>query len=97
MLAGEEAPVVRAERLDGASEMVGEASADGRSTLVFFLSTSCPVCKTLELRPTMIEELLPAMGCEKCKGTLVSLLYYRHWAENHKPQSEATEPSTRFL
>jgi Zn-finger nucleic acid-binding protein len=54
----------------------------------------CPVCKTLELRPTMIEELLPAMGCEKCKGTLVSLLYYRHWAENHKPQSEATEPAT---
>ncbi len=44
---GEEAPVVRADRLDGASEMIGAASADGRSTLVFFLSTTCPVCKTL--------------------------------------------------
>ena len=34
----------------------------------------CPVCKTPELRPTMIEELLPAMGCEQCKGSLVGLL-----------------------
>jgi len=48
----------------------------------------CPVCKNPDLRPTMIEELLPAMGCEKCKGSLVSLLYYRHWAENHKPESD---------
>ena len=47
VVGGEEAPVVRAERLDGASEMIGAASPDGRSTLVFFLSTSCPVCKTL--------------------------------------------------
>jgi Zn-finger nucleic acid-binding protein len=54
----------------------------------------CPVCKTLELRPTMIEELLPAMGCEKCKGSLVTLLYYRHWAEHHKPQPETSTPST---
>lgn len=54
----------------------------------------CPVCKTLELRPTMIENLLPSMGCEKCKGSLVSLLYYRHWAENHKPQTEVSAPSS---
>jgi methylamine dehydrogenase accessory protein MauD len=47
VVVGEEAPVVRAERLDGASEMIGAASEDGRSTLVFFLSTTCPVCKTL--------------------------------------------------
>ena len=53
----------------------------------------CPVCKNPELRPTMIEALLPSMGCEQCKGTLVSLLYYRHWAENHKPQQEASEAS----
>ena len=54
----------------------------------------CPVCKAPELRPTMIEELLPAMGCEKCKGTLVSLLYYRHWAENHKPQIDSGSLAT---
>lgn len=54
----------------------------------------CPVCKTLELRPTMIEELLPSMGCEKCKGSLVALLYYRHWAENHKPPTDTSGPTT---
>jgi methylamine dehydrogenase accessory protein MauD len=47
VVVGEEAPVVRADRLDGATELVGAASSDGRSTLVFFLSTTCPVCKTL--------------------------------------------------
>jgi Zn-finger nucleic acid-binding protein len=33
----------------------------------------------------MIEEYLPAMGCGTCHGSLVSLLYYRHWAETQKP------------
>ncbi|MFN2376970.1 MAG: methylamine dehydrogenase accessory protein MauD [Candidatus Binatia bacterium] len=47
VVVGDQAPVVRASRLDGATEMVGSAAADGRSTLVFFLSPSCPVCKTL--------------------------------------------------
>jgi Zn-finger nucleic acid-binding protein len=54
----------------------------------------CPVCKTAELRPTMIEELLPAMGCDRCKGSMVGLLYYRHWAEHHKPSSDANGPTT---
>jgi methylamine dehydrogenase accessory protein MauD len=44
---GDEAPVVRATALDGQTEMVGAPSADGRRTLVFFLSPTCPVCKTL--------------------------------------------------
>jgi len=44
---GEAAPVVRAPRLGGETEMVGAPSADGRATLVFFLSPTCPVCKTL--------------------------------------------------
>ena len=26
----------------------------------------CPNCKTPDLKPTMIEEYLPAMGCETC-------------------------------
>ena len=54
----------------------------------------CPVCKTPELRPTMIEEMLPAMACEQCRGSLVGLLYYRHWAEHHKPPSDASGPAT---
>lgn len=45
----------------------------------------CPSCKSANLLPTMIEEYLPAMGCESCHGSLVSLLYYRHWAETQKP------------
>ena len=47
VLVGEEAPVVRASRLTGESEMVGAPSAQGLSTLVFFLSPTCPVCKAL--------------------------------------------------
>jgi Zn-finger nucleic acid-binding protein len=35
----------------------------------------------------MIEEYLPAMACGDCHGSLVSLLYYRHWAETVKPNS----------
>lgn len=54
----------------------------------------CPVCTTTELRPTMIEDLLPSMGCERCKGALVALLYYRHWAEHHKPAPETAAPTT---
>ncbi|HTY50022.1 MAG TPA: hypothetical protein VMB48_10050 [Steroidobacteraceae bacterium] len=37
----------------------------------------------------MIEHSLPAMGCDTCHGSLVSLLYYRHWAETRKPAPEA--------
>lgn len=44
---GEEAPVVKAERIGGEPLVIGEASAAGRSTLLFFLSPTCPVCKTL--------------------------------------------------
>jgi len=44
---GEAAPVVPAATLDGTTLAVGAASADGRGTLLFFLSPTCPVCKTL--------------------------------------------------
>lgn len=47
----------------------------------------CPHCKTTDLKPTMIEEYLPAMGCGACHGSLVSLLYYRHWAETQNATS----------
>jgi len=50
----------------------------------------CPHCKTSDLKPTMIEEFLPAMGCDTCHGSLLSLLYYRHWAEAQK--APASEP-----
>jgi Zn-finger nucleic acid-binding protein len=43
----------------------------------------CPKCKQPELRAARIEDDLPAAGCPDCKGALVSLLYYRDWAERH--------------
>lgn len=49
----------------------------------------CPVCKTPDLKPTMIEEYLPAMACGGCQGSLVSLLYYRHWAETQMPMTDS--------
>jgi len=48
---GEAAPAVRVEDLAGRAREVGGPGADGRSTLLFFLSPTCPVCK----------ELLPAL------------------------------------
>jgi methylamine dehydrogenase accessory protein MauD len=44
---GEAAPVVHVDDLGGAHHDVGAPRADGRGTLVFFLSPTCPVCKTL--------------------------------------------------
>ena len=55
----------------------------------------CPHCQTAELKPTMIEEYLPAMGCGTCHGSLVSLLYYRHWAETQKPAPQTPEAAKR--
>ncbi len=45
--AGSAAPVVAAPDLDGRPHTVGGPAADGRDTLLFFLSPSCPVCKAL--------------------------------------------------
>jgi methylamine dehydrogenase accessory protein MauD len=44
---GEPAPVLEVTDLDGGVHKVGLARSDGRSTLLLFVSPSCPVCKTL--------------------------------------------------
>ena len=44
---GDAAPVVRVDDLDGTPRAIGAPSPDGRSTLLFFLSPTCPVCGTL--------------------------------------------------
>lgn len=44
---GAAAPVIEAEDLGGAPRTIGAPQADGRSTLLFFLSPTCPVCKQL--------------------------------------------------
>jgi len=48
---GEAVPVVAVEDLHGTNREIGRPSSSGRSTLLFFLSPSCPICK----------ELLPAV------------------------------------
>jgi len=44
---GEPAPVLEVADLDGQPLRLGSARADGRSTLLLFVSPSCPVCKSL--------------------------------------------------
>jgi methylamine dehydrogenase accessory protein MauD len=44
---GERAPPMDVADLDGAAMRVGEARADGKSTLLLFVSPTCPVCKSL--------------------------------------------------
>src|ERR1700687_5623596 len=44
---GEPAPVLEVADLEGHAHQVGAARADGRSTLLLFVSPTCPVCKSL--------------------------------------------------
>jgi methylamine dehydrogenase accessory protein MauD len=44
---GDAAPVMAVADLQGSTHEVGAARSDGRSTLLLFVSASCPVCKTL--------------------------------------------------
>jgi methylamine dehydrogenase accessory protein MauD len=44
---GEKAPVVDVDDLNGARLNVGSPRSDGKSTLLLFVSPTCPVCKTL--------------------------------------------------
>ncbi|MEM9623817.1 MAG: methylamine dehydrogenase accessory protein MauD [Pseudomonadota bacterium] len=44
---GDPAPRLQSPGLNGGMVNVGGAASDGRSTLLFFLSPDCPVCKTL--------------------------------------------------
>ena len=44
---GEPGPLLEVAALDGQALRIGAARADGRSTLLLFVSPTCPVCKTL--------------------------------------------------
>lgn len=55
----------------------------------------CPKCKNEVLNATKLEEGLAAHGCQKCSGVLISLLYYRDWAErtsSDQLSGDAAEP-----
>jgi methylamine dehydrogenase accessory protein MauD len=47
LVVGEPAPLVEVADLAGAAHQLGAARSDGRSTLLLFVSPTCPVCKTL--------------------------------------------------
>jgi methylamine dehydrogenase accessory protein MauD len=44
---GEPAPAMEVADLEGRTHQLGSARPDGRSTLLLFVSPSCPVCKSL--------------------------------------------------
>jgi methylamine dehydrogenase accessory protein MauD len=44
---GEQAPTVEVQDLAGANLSVGSPRSDGKSTLLLFVSPTCPVCKSL--------------------------------------------------
>jgi methylamine dehydrogenase accessory protein MauD len=44
---GQAAPNITVEDLDGQTRVLGTSDIDGKSTLVLFVSPSCPVCKVL--------------------------------------------------
>lgn len=57
----------------------------------------CPKCKSIDLKPTKLEDGLPAMGCSNCEGALLSLLYYRDWAERTPPIEDVNEIKNEVL
>jgi methylamine dehydrogenase accessory protein MauD len=44
---GEASPRFELENLNGARVVIGEPRADGHSTLIFFVSPTCPVCSSI--------------------------------------------------
>ena len=51
------------------------------------MALNCPVCQTPALQPAKLEDSLPVLACPGCRGTLLSLVSYRHWRE--RPGSDA--------
>jgi methylamine dehydrogenase accessory protein MauD len=47
LIVGEPAPALDLVDLDGVNVRLGAARADGKSTLLLFISPTCPVCKSL--------------------------------------------------
>src|SRR2546430_923386 len=84
---GEAAPIVHVETFSGAVRDVGAPRPDGRATLLFFLSPTCPVCKAL----------LPALrSALRSEGGWLDLVFACDGPrEEHEPfvRDERLEPS----
>lgn len=57
----------------------------------------CPKCKNITLKPTKLEQGLLAMSCPQCQGALISLLYYRDWAERHHNEAQGVVENTQLV
>ena len=83
---GEETPVFDLETLGGRAIRIGGTSSNGKSTLLFFLSPTCPVCKTLipiltairKSEASWLEILFASDGDEK---------EHRQWLQESKLES----------
>lgn len=83
---GEQVPVLELQTLAGNTVRIGAERVDGKSTLLFFLSPTCPVCKTLlpvlrAMRRTeadWLEIILASDGDEK---------EHREWLKKKKLES----------
>jgi len=88
---GEVAPVVQVETFSGAVRDVGAPRPDGRATLLFFLSPTCPVCKTL----------LPALrSVRRSEGAWLDLVFASDGPrEEHEPflREHQLDPSAYVL
>ena len=83
---GEEIPVFDLATIDGREIRIGGKSSNGKSTLLFFLSPGCPVCKTL----------IPVLGAmRKSEADWLEIVFasdgderkHRDWLRDRKLES----------
>jgi Zn-finger nucleic acid-binding protein len=64
---------------------------------------NCPNCSSKPLKPTLLDDRLPAYGCASCSGALLSLIAFRAWGETqgigtvpvHQSELSITTDDTR--
>lgn len=82
---GDPAPVLELEDWDGVRRRLGGASDDGASTLLLFVSPTCPVCKTV---------LSIALALQRSEGESLRLVLASDGArEEHQAFVERSVPS----
>jgi methylamine dehydrogenase accessory protein MauD len=81
---GAKAPIINATTLDGEELEIGKIAAEGRSTLIFFLSPDCPICKQLlpMVRSSLSREKKWINGIIASDGGLEAI--HRDIAAQHK-------------
>ena len=86
---GETVPALELEDLSGAALRDRRQSASGRSTLVFFLSPTCPICKSLLPALRAARRSGAAAGSTSCSRATGS---FRRSGSSSPDTSSATSP-----